>query len=225
MVTCPEGHLSTAVDYCDVCGAPVGEPPTPVAAPRCPACGAPSGGRFCEACGHDSALAPPPEPPPPALPVPDPVPHDPRPAAEPATVRTTGVTWIATVTADRTFYDRVLAREGPDADRVEFPAYYPPRRITLQGTEILIGKRSVSQGLHPDIDLGIAPADAGVSRAHALLHLTPTGLTVTDLGSTNGTSLNDSDELIPAEQPVALRSGDRVHVGAWTTITVAAEPG
>ncbi|MEU2255302.1 FHA domain-containing protein [Nocardia xishanensis] len=220
MVTCPEGHRSAALDYCDVCGAPVGEPPPTVAAPRCPACGAPSGGRFCEECGHDSALSPLPGPP-----ASDPYPREVTPAvAEPATVRASPVIWIATVTADRAFYDRVLAREGPDADRVEFPAYYPPRRITLRGNEILIGKRSVSQGLHPGIDLGIAPADAGVSRAHALLHLTPTGLTVTDLGSTNGTSLNDSDDLIPAEQPVALRSGDRVHVGAWTTITLIAEP-
>ncbi|WP_068056611.1 FHA domain-containing protein [Nocardia xishanensis] len=220
MVTCPEGHRSAALDYCDVCGAPVGEPPTTVAAPRCPACGVPSGGRFCEECGHDSALSPLPD-----QTAPDPFPREVTPAAaEPATVRASPVIWIATVTADRAFYDRVLAREGPDADRVEFPAYYPPRRITLRGNEILIGKRSVSQGLHPGIDLGIAPADVGVSRAHALLHLTPTGLTVTDLGSTNGTSLNDSDDLIPAEQPVALRSGDRVHVGAWTTITLTAEP-
>ncbi|MEV0338345.1 FHA domain-containing protein [Nocardia sp. NPDC050713] len=217
MVTCPEGHPSAAVDYCDVCGAPIGASPTTVAAPRCPACGAPSGGRFCEACGHDSAL--------PAPSTPEPVPREVDPeVADSATARPPAVTWIATVTADRAFYDRVLAREGPDADRVEFPGYYPPRRIALRGSEILIGKRSVSQGLNPDIDLGIAPADAGVSRAHALLHLTPTGLTVTDLGSTNGTSLNDSDDLIPAEQPVALRSGDRVHVGAWTTITLTVEP-
>ncbi|MET8777242.1 FHA domain-containing protein [Nocardia sp. NPDC004654] len=217
MVTCPEGHPSAAVDYCDVCGAAIGESPTTVAAPHCPACGAPSGGRFCEACGHDSAL------PSPSTPEPAPREADPE-VADSATARPPAVTWIATVTADRAFYDRVLAREGPDADRVEFPGYYPPRRIALRGSEILIGKRSVSQGLHPDIDLGIAPADAGVSRAHALLHLTPTGLTVTDLGSTNGTSLNDSDDLIPAEQPVALRSGDRVHVGAWTTITLTVEP-
>ncbi|TQM33040.1 FHA domain-containing protein [Nocardia bhagyanarayanae] len=217
MVTCPEGHRSAAADYCDVCGAPIGAPPATVAAPRCPACGAPSGGRFCEACGHDSALPAPSPPEPPAR-------QDDSKVADSAAVRPPTVTWIATVTADRAFYDRVLAREGPDSDRVEFPAYYPPRRITLHGSEILIGKRSVSQGLHPDIDLGIAPADAGVSRAHALLHLTPTGLTVTDLGSTNGTSLNGGDDLIPPEQPVALRSGDRVHVGAWTTITLTVEP-
>ncbi|MBF6334150.1 FHA domain-containing protein [Nocardia transvalensis] len=217
MITCPEGHPSAATDYCDVCGSPIGvvAPPIDVAA-QCPVCGAPIAGRFCEACGHDSAL-----------PAPD------------ETVRVSAGTdgagavsessagqrvWVATVTADREFYERVLARKGPDADRVEFPAYYPPRRITLRGNDFLIGKRSVSQGVLPEIDLGIAPVDIGVSRSHARIHVDPGGLTITDLGSTNGTSLNGSDDLIPAKTPVPLHDGDRIHVGGWTTITVTAEP-
>ena len=40
---------------------------------------------------------------------------------------TTG--WTALVTADREFYERVLARGGPDT--VEFPQFFPERRITL----------------------------------------------------------------------------------------------
>ncbi|MFB8279435.1 FHA domain-containing protein [Nocardia colli] len=201
-VTCPEGHESTATDYCDVCGAPIGEAaPAVVAEPvaACPSCGAPSGGRFCEVCGHDSAL--------------------PSPAARPDPLPSSAsVTWVATITADREFYDRVIARKGPDADQVGFPTFYPERRIVLQGNDILIGKRSVSQGLTPDIDLGIAPADVGVSRMHATIRIDADSLTVTDLGSTNGTSVNGSDELIPAKVPVPLRSGDRIHLGGWTTI-------
>ena len=57
MPTCADGHASAADDYCDVCGSPIGTPAkssSPAAA--CPACGAPVSGRFCEACGHDSAL-------------------------------------------------------------------------------------------------------------------------------------------------------------------------
>ncbi|WP_245745764.1 FHA domain-containing protein [Nocardia altamirensis] len=129
------------------------------------------------------------------------------------------------MTADRAFFDRVIARKGPDADQVGFPDFYPERRIVLSRSEILIGKRSVSQGVRPDIDLGIAPADVGVSRAHAMLHLDENGLTVTDLGSTNGTSVNGSDELIPATVAVPLRSGDRIHLGGWTTIVLSTEPG
>ncbi|WP_245718204.1 FHA domain-containing protein [Nocardia miyunensis] len=131
--------------------------------------------------------------------------------------------WVATVVADRDLYERMLARKGPDAERVEFPGYYPERRITLRGNDFLIGKRSVSQGVLPDIDLGIAPADIGVSRSHARIHIDRDVLTVTDLGSTNGTSLNGVDDLIPPGTPVPLHSGDRIHVGGWTTITVTFE--
>ncbi|MBF6210636.1 FHA domain-containing protein [Nocardia puris] len=249
MPACPEGHRSDATDYCDVCGVPIasGAPPVASALPRCPACGAPADGRFCEACGHDSALpAPPPQRPvgaastapprsegttstPPQSRSPESAevttPPSRRLDGPEITARASAVAWIAMIAADRGCYERMLAREGPDARAIEFPAYYPPRRITLREGDTLIGKRSESQGVRPDIDLGLAPADAGVSRTHALLHLNSAGLTVTDLGSTNGTSLNDSDDLIPADRPVPLRSGDRIHVGAWTTITVTAEFG
>ena len=79
---CPNGHDSTADDYCDTCGAPIaaagaggadaGPPaapapstgPTPGAAPdappatgvvTCPHCSTdnPAGSLFCEACGYD----------------------------------------------------------------------------------------------------------------------------------------------------------------------------
>lgn len=212
MATCPDGHQSIATDYCDVCGSPIGAPAPTTAAALCPSCGSPSTGRFCEVCGADSAL--------------------PTPVPRPAEIATAvseiqgapgATTWVATITADRAFYDRVQARKGPDADQVEFPAFYPERRITLHGTDILIGKHSVSQGLQPEIDLGIAPADAGVSRAHAILHIAETGITITDLGSTNGTSLNGSEDLIPAKASVPLHSGDRIHLGGWTTIVVTAE--
>ncbi|WP_433721938.1 FHA domain-containing protein [Nocardia sp. CA-129566] len=217
IATCPDGHQSVAMDYCDVCGSPIGAPAPTVAVALCPSCGAPSNGRFCEVCGHDSAL-------------PTPVARTPASASTEigtATVVSSTpsvVTWVATVTADRDFYDRVQARKGPDVDQVEFPAYYPERRITLRGNDILIGKHSVSQGLQPEIDLGIAPADAGVSRAHATIHIADTGISITDLGSTNGTSLNGSEDLIPANVAVPLASGDRIHLGGWTTIIVTAEP-
>ncbi len=214
MVTCPEGHPSATTDYCDVCGAAIGASPRQEAVGECPACGAPIAGRFCEACGHDSAL------PPPSRVAPTVV-IGTGTAAQPTVVQPV---WVATVVADQEFYERVRARKGPDADRVEFPSYYPPRRIILHGSDFLIGKHSVSQGVQPEIDLGIAPVDIGVSRAHAQLHLTPDGITVTDLGSTNGTSLNGADDLIPPNIPVPLEAGARIHVGGWTTITLTVEP-
>jgi FHA domain len=43
---------------------------------------------------------------------------------------------------------------------------------------------------------------------------------VIDAGSTNGTTLNYAEDPLTRDTPVPLRSGDRIHVGAWTTLTV-----
>jgi FHA domain len=205
MPTCIEGHASKADDYCDVCGAPIGNPaaqpdstPTPEAK-ACLACGMPVSGRFCEACGHDSALPEPAAPPPPAS-------------------ETASVGWTAVVNADREFHERVLARGGPDT--VEFPRFFPERRIVLQGSTTLIGRHNREQGVEPEIDLGIHPVDRGVSTQHAVLRIRDSGLTITDLGSTNGTSLNASEDLLPEGDETPLADGDRIHIGAWTTIRI-----
>lgn len=206
MAICPDGHESAATDYCDICGSAMVEPSATVYV--CAKCGAPRDERFCEKCGHDSL---------------DTGwkagngggPVDPIESDLPI--------WIATISADRGHYERMIAQRGPDANQVEFPDYYPERRIILNGSDFLIGKRSVSQGVHPDIDLGIAPADIGVSRAHALLHIGVDGLTLTDLGSTNGTYVNSGTDPIRSKSPLPLRSGDRIHVGGWTTIELIEE--
>lgn len=43
---------------------------------------------------------------------------------------------------------------------------------------------------------------------------------VVDQGSTNGTTVNGGEDPIDPFVPVPLTDGDRVHVGAWTTITI-----
>lgn len=202
MAICAEGHTSTAQDYCDVCGAPIGSPaaPAPVSGGKpCPACGASVSGRFCETCGHDSALP------------------------APATPVQGTVSWTAVVTADREFYDRVVARGGPDT--VDFPQFFPERRIALQNDTALIGRHNRDQGVTPEVDLGLQPSDRGVSTQHAVLRIRDTGPTITDLGSTNGTSLNDSEDLLSEGVETPLADGDRIHVGAWTTITITTDPG
>jgi hypothetical protein len=206
MATCPEGHASAAADYCDVCGTPIAGAATQLpqtgssaAAPTaCPACAAPLVGRFCENCGHDSALPEFTPTAPPAASVPD--------------------EWIAIVGADREFYERVVANGGPDT--VDFPDFFPERRIILRSKTTLIGRRNRGQGVEPDIDLGIHPVDRGVSTQHAVLRIRESGPTVTDLGSTNGTSLNGSNDLLRNGEETPLTDGDRIHVGAWTTITI-----
>jgi len=199
MPTCAEGHPTINTDYCDVCGSPVAQSAVvsaPAAKP-CPACQAPVMGRFCEECGHDSAA--------PARTVAD--------TAQPVAT----VEWTAIIAADPEYHKRVLARGGPDT--VDFPQVFPERRIRLRDNT-LIGRASRRQGIEPGIDLGIQPMDRGVSTQHALLRLRETGPTVTDLGSTNGTTINESDDLLSNGEEIAVADGDRIHVGAWTTITI-----
>jgi hypothetical protein len=229
------GASGAAVPGAAPVGIPGGTVPPP--AQPCPRCDAPRSGQFCESCGYDFALAGPdtfgpdayspvPGPPPPAAMVPPPpVPASavppaaqdpPGPPPVPAAAETA---WTAVVSADRAYYDAVQAAGGPDAAGIAFPAYFPQRRFRLAGTEVRIGRHSTSSGIDPEIDLSVAPADPGVSRLHAVLLKAPDGTwSIVDPGSANGTAVNGSE--IPPGQAVALRDGDRVHLGAWTELRV-----
>ncbi len=128
-------------------------------------------------------------------------------------------TWTAVVGADRAYYDRVQALTGPEGAAVAFPSYCAERRFQLVGTQMRIGRRSVSRGLSPEIDLTGPPADPGISRLHAVLIATPDGnWAVLDPGSANGTLVNGSE--IGTGDQVPLHDGDRINLGAWTAITV-----
>jgi pSer/pThr/pTyr-binding forkhead associated (FHA) protein len=123
------------------------------------------------------------------------------------------------VTADRAYFDSVVAAGGPDAGMLTFPAYCPERRFTLSGRDMRIGRRSVSRGLEPEIDLTGPPEDPGISHLHAVLIAEPDGSwAVLDPGSANGTQVNGAD--IAAGIRVPVHSGDRICVGAWTVLTI-----
>ena len=129
------------------------------------------------------------------------------------------VTWTAVVTADRAYYDSVCALDDQDNGSISFPGDLPERRIPLSGAEIRIGRRSVSKGIEPEIDLIGPPKDPGVSRLHAKLIPAPDGTwTVVDLGTENGIAVNGRD--VPSGNSVPLRPGDSIHLGAWTKITI-----
>jgi predicted component of type VI protein secretion system len=128
------------------------------------------------------------------------------------------------VTADRDYHERMREASGPDAEQVPFPAFCPERRFALRDGQVLIGRRSRSRGIEPQIDLTGPPEDAAVSHAHAMLVPRDGGWAVVDLDSANGTYLNDGADPIAAHTPVPLASGDRIHVGAWTTLAVTANP-
>jgi hypothetical protein len=149
---------------------------------------------------------------PPPPPAPRPAPSVPgAPAASP--------TWTAVVTADRAYHDHVRAADDADQASVSFPAYVPERRFRLQGSTVRIGRRSQSLHVQPEIDLIGPPLDAGVSRLHAALTVSPDGTwSVTDLGSPNGIQVNGKD--VPSGTPVPLSPGDQIHLGFWTRITI-----
>ncbi|MCF1646880.1 FHA domain-containing protein [Streptomyces indiaensis] len=130
-------------------------------------------------------------------------------------------TWTATIGPDRDYFMAMMQRSGPEAAGLNLPAYSPEQQRTLTGNQLTIGRRRHSTGDTPDIDLSTPPEDPGVSHQHAVLVQQPDGnWAVVDQNSTNGTTVNGSDEPIQPFVPVPLQDGDRVHVGAWTTITI-----
>ncbi|WP_446038481.1 FHA domain-containing protein [Streptomyces sp. SID1121] len=131
------------------------------------------------------------------------------------------VAWTAVVGPDREYFMAMMQRSGPEATGLNLPAYSPEQRLTLGGNQLTIGRRRHSTGESPDIDLSVPPEDPGVSHQHAILVRQPDDTwAVVDQNSTNGTTINGAEDPIQPYVPVPLSDGDRVHVGAWTTITV-----
>jgi hypothetical protein len=218
--------------------------PTAPARP-CPRCGAARSGRFCESCGLDFETAGAPAASMAAsaasgggagtgdrsiegvnVPLPGTGPGQPPAGSAladsgPAPAATKPAAWTAMVASDRAYFENVVATGGPDAAAVEFPGYTPERRFRLAGPEMRIGRRSISRGLEPEIDLTGPPTDPGISRLHAVLFAEPDGSwTILDPGSENGTLVNGRETTAGVRLP--LHDGDRIHLGAWTVITIQA---
>ncbi|MFG2695954.1 FHA domain-containing protein [Kitasatospora sp. NPDC048407] len=131
-------------------------------------------------------------------------------------------TWFAVVAADHDYFSDMMTRSGPEAAGLFFPPYTQERRIPLTGRgQLRIGRRSQQRGTVPEIDLSVSPEDPGASHQHALLAEQPDGSwVVVDQDSTNGTTLNGGPDTLPPHTAIPLNDGDRIHIGAWTTITV-----
>ncbi|MFI6763742.1 FHA domain-containing protein [Micromonospora sp. NPDC050417] len=154
--------------------------------------------------------------------------RSPRPAAEAVEVPHGhgGVdgAWHVVVAADRTYFDRIESEHGVDPE-IAFPRFCPERRFPLGSAQVVIGRRSRSRGIYPEIDLAGPPEDPAVSHLHALLVGQPDGSwAVVDLRSANRTYVNDSVAPIEPETPVPLRDGDQIRLGAWTRITLRVGP-
>lgn len=228
-VVCPSGHQSADLEWCDTCGAkiggappavapaaapaasgpPSGQAPAPVACPHCAELN-PADALFCEVCGYDFTTGQAP----PAAAVMPPQPVEPH--------VDLSVNWIAVVEVSPSWFEL----KGALAD-----APCPPvssSTVPLTNHTALIGRSSASRGVRPELMLD---ADTGVSRRHAQFVRNGEMLTVVDLSSTNGTYVvpageepSDATQALVPGVPVELGDGDRVFVGAWTSLTVRSSP-
>lgn len=77
---------------------------------------------------------------------------------------------------------------------------------------MMIGRRDEEADFTPEVDLTDYNAiDFGVSRRHAQLHARDNRVTIEDLGSSNGTYINDKQ--IPVYRPKRIHKGDKIRLG------------
>jgi hypothetical protein len=192
--TCPNGHASATSDYCDQCGALIDDeqrtPPSEVTRR--------SAAAECPVCGTarvaDDRFC-------------ESCGHDFSVAAAVSAEEL----WELVIVADRHYFER-HASQG-----IDFPTGTAPRRLTLEEAQVRIGRGRA--GTDSGADLHGAADDPALSRLHAVLARQDDGsYTIEDVGSTNGTELNG--EALASNTPVVLGDGDRIQLGAWTTMTV-----
>lgn len=87
------------------------------------------------------------------------------------------------------------------------------RVLPLAGRyEFTLGRINDDQPIIPDVDLSpYGGYEHGVSRLHAAILINHNGITVTDLGSINGTAINGKE--IPEHKPHPLTNGDVLTLG------------
>lgn len=82
----------------------------------------------------------------------------------------------------------------------------------LEPGENLVGRWDPEHGAFPEVDLERHDPEAKVSRRHAVIEVRGDSITITDIGSLNGTFINRGKR-IEASQPHALKDGDEVIIG------------
>ncbi len=100
--------------------------------------------------------------------------------------------------------------------------YIPGRNLPIKiddSTHIVLGRRASPDDTFVTVDLSSSEAhQLGVSRRHAVIHLNDETVMVEDLGSVNGTFINNY-RLEPGK-PHPLRSGDELKLGKLVILFV-----
>jgi hypothetical protein len=215
---CREGHESTELDYCSVCGAQmpgvgsIGEASggfggsslkgSQANGDACPSCGEPrtfAEARFCEVCRYDFVAQT--GGPPPLVA-----------AAPPRNEAASFSGWELVVSVD--------ASLDTDPDPASpCPQGEAERVFALDRAEMLVGRRDDRRDIRPEIPL----SDPGTSRRHAKFMSNSDGsVALQDLASLNGTRLNARD-VEPGSRQV-LKDGDAVTLGRYTRIRLRRKP-
>lgn len=244
-IACPNGHESEWADWCSVCGerldegdpsttGPAATPPaaTPGATstaemppaststatgPTCSNCGvsAHADDVFCESCGYDFASGTLPVA---VAPAPTAAPDAARAPDESAGANRTSL--VVTISIDADFFgattaDVELTLPDPLPESVE---------LTLVGSRNLVGRRSESRGILPEIDVQALTGDPGVSSRHLMFERSNADTwSFTDLGSTNGTYLSaeaSADPITPGTE-FPITDAMTLWLGAWTRLDIA----
>jgi hypothetical protein len=100
-----------------------------------------------------------------------------------------------------------------EARKVMFVIPSSGRRVNLTlNEEVRVGRADPSQNAQPELDLTEDKgAELGVSRLHASIQASSRGVVLVDLGSTNGTLLNNYR--LPPDLPYPLHNGDEIRFG------------
>ena len=85
----------------------------------------------------------------------------------------------------------------------------------LQKESNLLGRTDPQSNIFPEVDLSRFDPETKVSRRHARIWREGETFLVEDLGSINGTVINDAVRLAP-RQPRVLDSGDKLRLGETT---------
>src|SRR5262249_54672077 len=104
----------------------------------------------------------------------------------------------------------VPGAQGPRATIREIPPDRSSRTLTFDGRPLTIGRAPEN---------GLVVRDGRASRHHARIDVRRGSLVLTDLGSTNGSWVNDRKV-----ESIALGEGDQVRIGMTTLIIEAVEP-
>ena len=111
---------------------------------------------------------------------------------------------------DRTAVFVVPGGEGPHATIREIRPDQSSRSIAFDGRPLTIGRAT---------DNGLVLRDGRASRHHARIDARRGSLVLSDLGSTNGSFVNDR-----RVESIALGEGDRIRVGTTTLLVEAIRP-